>query len=74
MKKIKILGVVLFLLSSTAYTDNLNIKSYDTFKTVEHISSDTTIQSQLRIVLGQDYSKFYQNIETLCFSIQTKNC
>jgi len=75
MKKIKILGVVLFLLSSTAYTDNLNIKSYDTFKIVEHISSDTTIQSQLRIVLGQDYSKFYQNIETYAspYKLKTAN-
>ena len=64
MNKTKILGAVLFLLSSTTYADNLNIKSYDTFETVEHIASDTTIQSQLRIVLGRDYSKFSKNIET----------
>ena len=64
MKKTEILSVILFLLSSTAYADSLNIKSYDTFKTIENISSDTIIQSQLRIVLGRDYSKFSQNIET----------
>lgn len=75
MKKTKILSVFLFLLSSTAYADNLNIKSYDTFKTIENISADTIIQSQLRIVLGQDYSKFSQNIETYAspYKLKTAN-
>lgn len=75
MKKTKILSVILFLLSSTAYADSLNIKSYDTFKTIENISSDTIIQSQLRIVLGRDYSKFSQNIETYAapYKLKTAN-
>ena len=63
MKGITILGAMLLALSTGAYADNINIKPYSSIQTVKSISLDSTVQSQLQIVLAQDYSNFYKNFE-----------
>lgn len=63
MKGITILGAMLLVLSTGAYADNINIKPYSSIQTVKSISLDSTVQSQLQIVLAQDYSNFYKNFE-----------
>lgn len=72
MKKIAILGAILLALGSNTYANNLNTKTYSTNQTIERISTDSAIQSQLQIVLGQDYSKFYQNFESYASPYQLK--
>lgn len=72
MKGITILGAILFALSTGASADNINIKSYSSVQTVKGISLDSAIQSQLQIILAQDYSSFYKNFEEYSAPYQLK--
>ena len=73
MKKSIPFSIIVLLLYSQTHAVNLKIDQYHSDKTIEYISSNIEVQSQLRIVLGQDYSTFYKNIEIYASPYKLKN-
>lgn len=75
MKKMAVLSALFFMLSSATYADPIKVNAYSSIQNVKSIALDSTVQSQLQIVLAQDYSNFYNNFEEYAapYKLKTAN-